>query len=84
MGTFKQYAKKSWKERAGRMGLASVGLAPLMEGASVWTGKEDPKLIISSAEMYAGLKAIEIGEKMRGAKRRATKATFALVIHSPY
>ncbi|GMH76012.1 hypothetical protein TL16_g06942 [Triparma laevis f. inornata] len=37
-----------------------VGLGPLLEGLNVWTGKEDPDLLLSGPVMYAGLKAVEI------------------------
>ncbi|GMH60273.1 hypothetical protein TrLO_g15912 [Triparma laevis f. longispina] len=58
--TFKQYKKKGWRERLGRSLLAQLGLAPLMEGARVWTGKEDSDLLLSAPAMYACMKAIEI------------------------
>ncbi|GMH65857.1 hypothetical protein TL16_g11548 [Triparma laevis f. inornata] len=58
--TFINYWKKTWKERFGRTLLALLGMAPVMEGASVWTGKEDPDLVVSGPVMYASIKAIEI------------------------
>lgn len=42
--TLFQYAKKSKRGRFGRLLLALLGLGPLMEGASVWMGKEDKEL----------------------------------------
>ncbi|GMH68868.1 hypothetical protein TL16_g05029 [Triparma laevis f. inornata] len=59
--TFFQYSRKFWRERLGRLTLALLGLSPLIEGAHVWTGKEDPTLLLSSTTMYASMKAIEIG-----------------------
>ncbi|GMH81864.1 hypothetical protein TrVE_jg5386 [Triparma verrucosa] len=58
--TFFQYAKKSWKERLGRFLLALFGLAPLMEGLNVWTGREDSDLLISGPVIYTGMKGVEI------------------------
>ncbi|GMH83329.1 hypothetical protein TL16_g09560 [Triparma laevis f. inornata] len=58
--TFWQYGKKSKRERFGRTLLAMLGLGPLVEGAAVWTGKEDNDLVISESMMYASIKAFEI------------------------
>ncbi|GMH71529.1 hypothetical protein TrLO_g9083 [Triparma laevis f. longispina] len=58
--TFIVYGKKSWIERFGRTLAALLGLAPLMEGASVWTGKKDNDLMLSGPMMYASMKAGEI------------------------
>ncbi|GMH75404.1 hypothetical protein TL16_g06753 [Triparma laevis f. inornata] len=58
--TFFQYGKKSWKERFGRSFAALLGLAPLLEGASIWTGKEDGDLLVSFPMMYAIMKGVEI------------------------
>ena len=58
--TFYQYAKKPWKEQGGRTLAALLGLGPLIEGLSVWTGKEDSDLMFSGPMMYACLKASEI------------------------
>ncbi|GMI17372.1 hypothetical protein TrLO_g9357 [Triparma laevis f. longispina] len=58
--TFFQYAKKSWKERLGRTFAALLGLGPLMEGWSVWTGKEDPDLLRAGSDIYAIMKGVEI------------------------
>ncbi|GMH48191.1 hypothetical protein TrLO_g870 [Triparma laevis f. longispina] len=60
MMTFFQYAKKSKGERFGRTLAALLGLGPLVEGASLWTGKEDDDLMVSGPAMYATMKAIEI------------------------
>ncbi|GMH85889.1 hypothetical protein TL16_g10372 [Triparma laevis f. inornata] len=60
LGTFFQYAKKSWRERFGHTLLALLGLAPLIEGANLWTGKEDDDLLVTGAIAYAIIKAIEI------------------------
>ena len=60
VGTFFQYAKKPRKEQAGRTLAALMGLAPLIEGLSVWTGKEDPDLLFSGPMMYAFMKSYEI------------------------
>ncbi|GMH64396.1 hypothetical protein TrLO_g8289 [Triparma laevis f. longispina] len=45
--TFKQYGKKSWKLRYGRTLAALLGLGQLVEGAAVWTGREDSDLLVS-------------------------------------
>lgn len=58
--TFIQYANKSWNERLARSFLALLGLAPVLEGAGVWTGKEDTELVLSSPVMYATMKGIEL------------------------
>ncbi|GMH60679.1 hypothetical protein TrST_g7552 [Triparma strigata] len=58
--TFFQYAKKPWKEQVGRTLAALLGLGPLVEGLSLWTGKEDFDLMVSGPQMYAGMKAAEI------------------------
>ncbi|GMH88430.1 hypothetical protein TL16_g11155 [Triparma laevis f. inornata] len=58
--TFFQYANKKWYERLGRTILALMGLGPLVEGAGVWTGKENFDTLFSGPFMYAALKAIEI------------------------
>ncbi|GMH79514.1 hypothetical protein TL16_g08173 [Triparma laevis f. inornata] len=58
--TFFQYAKKTGKERFGRTLLALLGLGTLIEGANVWTGKEDSDLVVSGPAMYALMKAAEI------------------------
>ena len=60
MFTFFQYAKKPWKEQGGRTLAALLGLGPLLEGLSVWTGKEDSDLLLSGPKMYAFMKAVEI------------------------
>ncbi|GMI13830.1 hypothetical protein TrLO_g939 [Triparma laevis f. longispina] len=58
--TFYQYAK-SKRVRCGRPFVAFLGLGPLMEEASVWTGKEDDDLLLKGPVIYATMKAIEIG-----------------------
>ncbi|GMI14938.1 hypothetical protein TrLO_g10403 [Triparma laevis f. longispina] len=59
--TFFQYGKMSWRERLGRTLMALFGMAPLMEGASVWVGKEDKDLqLFTGPAMYAFMKAAEI------------------------
>ena len=58
--TFFQYAKKPWKEQGGRTLAALLGLGPLIEGLSVWTGKEDPDVMLSGPMIYATMKGIEI------------------------
>ncbi|GMI05280.1 hypothetical protein TrVE_jg3836 [Triparma verrucosa] len=58
--TFFQYAKKPWKEQVGRTLAALFGLGPLIEGLSVWTGKEDSDLLLSGPQMYACMKGFEI------------------------
>lgn len=63
--TFFVYAKKSKRGRFGRTGAALLGMAPLLEGANVWTGKEDGDLLVSGPAMYALMKACEIGEPRR-------------------
>ncbi|GMH54141.1 hypothetical protein TrLO_g12810 [Triparma laevis f. longispina] len=60
VATFFVYGKKSWKERFGHTFVALLGLAPLVEGWSVWTGKEDPDLLASGPEMYTLMKTCEI------------------------
>ena len=58
--TFYQYAKKPWKEQFGHTLAALLGLAPIIEGASSWTGKEDSDLMLSGPVMYAVMKMTEI------------------------
>ncbi|GMH92162.1 hypothetical protein TL16_g12264 [Triparma laevis f. inornata] len=59
--TFFQYGRKSKRERLGHTLLALLGLAPLPEGWSVWTGKEDVELMFTGGQMYAAMIVIEIG-----------------------
>ncbi|GMI04275.1 hypothetical protein TrLO_g11514 [Triparma laevis f. longispina] len=61
MVTFFQYGKKPWKERFGRTFAALLGFAPLVEGFSLWTGKEDPDMLVSGPMMYAWTKGADIG-----------------------
>ncbi|GMH60492.1 hypothetical protein TrLO_g7859 [Triparma laevis f. longispina] len=58
--TFFQYSRKSNKERFGRVFLALLGFAPLLEGVSVWMGREDSDVICKGPVMYAGMKGCEI------------------------
>ncbi|GMH53840.1 hypothetical protein TrLO_g14765 [Triparma laevis f. longispina] len=58
--TFFQYGAKHVPERLGRTFVALVGLGPLVEGANVWTGKEDPELVCKGPQMYAIIKAFDI------------------------
>lgn len=51
---------KSLKERFGHTLLALFGLGPLVEGGSVWMGKEDPDLMFTGLMMYAIMRAGEI------------------------
>ncbi|GMH49084.1 hypothetical protein TrVE_jg4232 [Triparma verrucosa] len=60
VGTFFQCTKKPRKEQAERNLAALMGLAPLIEGLSVWTGKKDPALLFSGPMMYAFMKSYEI------------------------
>ncbi|GMH71940.1 hypothetical protein TL16_g05789 [Triparma laevis f. inornata] len=56
--TFLKYRKN--RERFGCTLAALLGLSPLVEGWSVWTGKDDPDLLLTNPQMYAGMKALEI------------------------
>ncbi|GMI04408.1 hypothetical protein TrLO_g9678 [Triparma laevis f. longispina] len=58
--TFFVYAKKPWRELFGRTLIALLGLGPLVEGTSVWTGKEDPDLVLTGPQVYAAIKGTEI------------------------
>ncbi|GMH97719.1 hypothetical protein TrST_g158 [Triparma strigata] len=60
LGTSQQYRSKSWKECYGRSLIALLGGAPLMEGISLWRGREDPDLLFPPSAMYAGIKGIEV------------------------
>ncbi|GMH85868.1 hypothetical protein TL16_g10364 [Triparma laevis f. inornata] len=40
--------------------IALLGLGPLVEGTSVWTGKEDPDLVLTGPQVYAAIKGTEI------------------------
>lgn len=42
------------------MSTSLMGLGPLMEGASVWMGKEDTDSLLTPSVMYSVMKAIEI------------------------
>ncbi|GMH64394.1 hypothetical protein TL16_g03953 [Triparma laevis f. inornata] len=54
------FFQKNFKERFWRMSTSLLGLGPLMEGASVWMGKEDTDSLLTPSVMYAVMKAIEI------------------------
>ncbi|GMI04368.1 hypothetical protein TrLO_g9667 [Triparma laevis f. longispina] len=64
LGTFFQYAKKSWRERFGHTLLALLGLAPLIEGPNLWTGKEDDDLLVTDP-YYGWISKIGGWEKRR-------------------
>ncbi|GMH83786.1 hypothetical protein TrST_g4915 [Triparma strigata] len=58
--TFFQYMKKPWTERLWRTTLAIIGLGPLIEGVNLWTGKDDPSVLLQGSAMYGAMKALEI------------------------
>ncbi|GMI05380.1 hypothetical protein TrVE_jg13641 [Triparma verrucosa] len=49
--TFFQYLKKPWTERLWRTTLAIIGLGPLIEGVNLWTGKDDPSVLLQGSAM---------------------------------
>ncbi|GMH78097.1 hypothetical protein TL16_g07666 [Triparma laevis f. inornata] len=58
--TIQQHKQKGWAECYGRALIALLGGAPIMEGAAVWIGKEDPTLLFPPTVMFAGIKGIEV------------------------